>query len=254
MSHESDSFIDEVTEEVRRDRLFGVFRRYGWIGILVIALIVGGAAWREYTRGQARAEAEGYGDALLSALEAEDPASALAALDIGTDPRRAALTGLIEAGQLIEADRHSDAAARLELAANGLGDDDVVLRDLARLRMLLAEDADIAPDTRDALLADLSKPGAPFRLLALEQKAIALIGAGRDEDAVTLIRDIRRQEGVSRNLAERLTAMLIALNADPEMPSQSAMAGMSGMAGMSAMDAPADPAAATTDAAQTASE
>ena len=29
-----DSFIDEVTEEVRRDRLFAVFRKYGWIGVL----------------------------------------------------------------------------------------------------------------------------------------------------------------------------------------------------------------------------
>ncbi len=29
---------------------------------------------------------------------------------------------------------------------------------------------------RDTILADLSKPGAPFELLALEQKAVALIG------------------------------------------------------------------------------
>ena len=35
-----DSFIDEVTEEVRRDRLFRLFRKYGWIGGVVVALIV----------------------------------------------------------------------------------------------------------------------------------------------------------------------------------------------------------------------
>ena len=27
---DTDSFIDEVTEEVRRDALFAQFRRYGW--------------------------------------------------------------------------------------------------------------------------------------------------------------------------------------------------------------------------------
>ena len=43
----SDSFIDEVTEEVRKDRLFQLFRRYGWIAGVVIVLIVGGAAWNE---------------------------------------------------------------------------------------------------------------------------------------------------------------------------------------------------------------
>ena len=31
-----DSFIDEVTEEVRRDRLFAMFRKYGWIGVAIV--------------------------------------------------------------------------------------------------------------------------------------------------------------------------------------------------------------------------
>jgi hypothetical protein len=30
-----DSFIDEVTE-VRRDHLFRLFRKYGWIGVVII--------------------------------------------------------------------------------------------------------------------------------------------------------------------------------------------------------------------------
>lgn len=50
MANENDSFIDEVTEDLRRDRLFAAFRRYGWIAGLVILAIVGGAAWREYSR------------------------------------------------------------------------------------------------------------------------------------------------------------------------------------------------------------
>ena len=40
-----DSFIREVTEEVRRDRLYGYVRRYGWIAALLVLLVVGGAAW-----------------------------------------------------------------------------------------------------------------------------------------------------------------------------------------------------------------
>ena len=42
---DTDSFIEEVTEEVRRDRLYGLLRRYGWIAALVIILIGGGASW-----------------------------------------------------------------------------------------------------------------------------------------------------------------------------------------------------------------
>ena len=41
---ETDSFIDEVNEEVRRDRLYAALRRYGWIAIVAVLAIVGGAA------------------------------------------------------------------------------------------------------------------------------------------------------------------------------------------------------------------
>ena len=54
---ETDSFIEEVTEEVRRDRLFALFRRYGWIVLVLIVLVVGGAAWNEYRKAQDRAAA-----------------------------------------------------------------------------------------------------------------------------------------------------------------------------------------------------
>src|SRR5690606_41414971 len=72
---ESDSFIDEVTEEVRRDKLFAVFRKYGWIGVLAVLLIVGGAAWSEWQKVRARTAAEGFGDAVVAAMDTEDPAA-----------------------------------------------------------------------------------------------------------------------------------------------------------------------------------
>ena len=58
MANQNDSFIDEVTEELRRDRLYGAMRRYGWIGVLLIVVIVGGAAWREYSLARDRAAAQ----------------------------------------------------------------------------------------------------------------------------------------------------------------------------------------------------
>jgi hypothetical protein len=68
-----DSFIDEVTEEVRRDRLFAAFRRYGWIAVLAVLGIVGGAAWNEWQKAQAVERAQAFGDALLASLEATTP-------------------------------------------------------------------------------------------------------------------------------------------------------------------------------------
>ena len=40
MANQNDSFIDEVTEDLRRDRLFLAMRRYGWIAVLAILVLV----------------------------------------------------------------------------------------------------------------------------------------------------------------------------------------------------------------------
>ena len=40
MANQNDRFIDEVTEDLRRDRLFLMLRRYGWIAVLLILALV----------------------------------------------------------------------------------------------------------------------------------------------------------------------------------------------------------------------
>lgn len=216
MSHETDSFIDEVTEEVRRDRLFRLFRRYGWIGLAIILLIVGGAAWREYAAARERDQARAWGDAALAALESDDPASALGQLNGGGNADRAAIGNLLAAGAAVDAGDMTGAQTLLERASAEAADP--VLRDLARFKAVLGAGNKMEPTARDAALAELSKPGAPFRLLALEQKAVALIAAGRPDDAVTLLREILQEDGVSQSLRTRASETMIALGAPPEAP------------------------------------
>ena len=36
---DTDSFIEEVSEEVRRDRLYKVLRKYAWVGILAVVTL-----------------------------------------------------------------------------------------------------------------------------------------------------------------------------------------------------------------------
>jgi hypothetical protein len=47
-----DSFVDEVTDAVRSDRLYAAFRKYGWIGVVVVLLVVGGAGYNEWQKAQ----------------------------------------------------------------------------------------------------------------------------------------------------------------------------------------------------------
>lgn len=210
MANQSDTFIDEVTEELRRDRLYGAMRRYGWIVVLVIVAVVGFTAWREYSAAQDRAAAEAWGDAILAAEAENDPAAVLA-----VDPRgsagRQALTGLLAAGAQTDPDARAQA---LQDVADAQPDS--VLGELAQLKLVMAQGAQMDAAERDAILTRLSRAGAPFELLALEQKAVALIGAGRPEDAITLIRQIQDKDGLTEALRRRLSEMMIALGETPE--------------------------------------
>lgn len=102
---DTDSFIEEVTEEVRRDRLFGLMRRYGWIAVLAVLLLVGGTAYREYTKAAETAKAQAFGDAILTALEndeASERVSALDQIDAPTAEGAAVLDMLIAAEEALD--------------------------------------------------------------------------------------------------------------------------------------------------------
>lgn len=106
-----DSFIDEVTEEVRRDRLFALFRKYGWIGGLLVVAVVGGAGWTEWQRAQHEARAEAFGDAVLDALDLGAPEDRVAALAaIPADGEQVAILDLLLASDPV-ADRAGALAA-----------------------------------------------------------------------------------------------------------------------------------------------
>jgi hypothetical protein len=206
-----DSFINEVNEEVRRDRLFAMFRRYGWIAVLLILLLVAGAAWNEWRKAQARAEAEARGDALLAALEAGDPTAqgaALAALRTGGPAD--AVIALLEAAQVASTD---GPAAGIEKLNAVVADTAVpqLYRDLATLKAAMIGAGLTPPDARIAALEPLSAPGGAFRALALEQIALAHVEAGRTDEAIAVLTDLVGGADAGAALQQRAAQLLLAL-------------------------------------------
>ena len=211
-----DSFINEVTEEVRRDRLFRLMRRYGGWAVLVIVLIVGGAAWNEWRKAQERAEAEAFGSAVLAALEAQDHDARRDALsDLTAEGRRGAVLRLLRAAQAIEADDPGGAADLLAAieADNSLPD---TYRQLAMLKRMIVAAPEIPNDERIAALESLARPGAPFRPLALEQLALAELERGDEAAAIENLRSLLDVAEVTPGLRQRATQLMVALGAERE--------------------------------------
>ena len=216
---DTDSFINEVTEEVRREKLYGYLRRYGWIGVTLVLLLVGGAAFNEYRNAQSRAAAEAAGDALLDALAANDPAERAAALEaVSTDGASAAVTLLLRAATQQEAGEIDSARDTL----NGLAIDPdvpVMYRDLAAFKSAMLPSDDIA--ARKSALEGLASPGLPFRLLAQEQLAYIALSEGDTEGAIAQLQRISENASVTRGLQERVQTLIVALGAEvPEAGSQ----------------------------------
>lgn len=209
---ETDSFIDEVTEEVRRDRLFALMRRYGWIGILGVLLIVSGAGYNEWRKARAEARAQAFGDAVIAAMDGEDRVAALAA--VPATGAQLALKQLLSAGAADTAGS-AEAVAALQAVADDASQP-ASLRALALLKAVVLAGPEMDPALREAALAGLAAPGAPFRPLAMEQQAVVLLEAGQTDAAVALLRQILQEPELTAGLQQRAAGLIVALGADPE--------------------------------------
>ncbi|MDE4139592.1 MULTISPECIES: hypothetical protein [Rhodobacterales] len=214
---DTDSFIEEVTEEVRRDRLFLMLKRYGWIGGLAVVVIVGGAAYREYSKAQELAAAQALGDGMIAALAADEPADraeALAQVAAGSETG-AAVAKMMRAGALAEAEDTETAVAVLSEVATD-GELPLVYRHIASFKALALQAETLSLEERRLQYEALAQPGAPLSLLASEQLALLDIEAGETEAAIERLQAITADATVSRDLQDRATQVIVALGGKPD--------------------------------------
>ena len=215
---ETDSFLQEVSEELRRDKLYRNMRKYGWIGVLLVIIIVGGAAYREYQKSQATERAQLFGANIIEALnekKSEDRISKLQKIKAPSDNARAILAMLVSA----EADNQEGSIEELSNLANVLNDLDVEAhyRDLLHFKILLGSAEKMELEERKSAFLKLSKPGNPFRLLAEEQLVLIEIEKGNIDGAIEKISQLLLDAELTVGLRNRATQMMIALGKDPEL-------------------------------------
>ena len=208
----NESFIDEVNDEVRRERLFMLYRRYAWIAVAVVVLIVAGAAYNEFRKANARAAAEAFGDSVLRALEVNDPlarAGALSEIEATGPADQAAVLALLEAGASGTSGEDASLAQLDALAANP--DVTQAYRDLAALTAVMVAGEALSPQDRITRLQPLALPGAPYALLASEQIAMAHIDQGNTDLAIEILQGIAVDNAVTADLRTRAAQVIVAL-------------------------------------------
>ena len=212
---DSDSFIEEVTEEVRRDRLFGYMRRYGWIAVLAILLLVGGAAWNEWQKAQARDAAQALGDRIIAALALEDRNARAQALGEITvpNPSAQAVLDLLAASETAT-ESPQDAARRLLAMAEREGTDPVY-RQIATLKAVALPESGLDVATRRTLMDGLTRSGGLVRLLAEEQLGLIDLETGDKTAALERMMQIAADAEATAGLRRRVTQVIVALGGKP---------------------------------------
>jgi hypothetical protein len=214
---QSESFIEEVTEEVRRDRLFGLMRRYGWIAVLVVLALVGGAAWNEWRKAQDAASAQAAGDALIAALEANDSAARITALrDLPAPSVGARLTrDFLTVSELIETGATAEALQLLQALASD-GQIDPVYRQLAGFKALLLAAGESSLADRRLGFEGIAQTSPMLRLAAEEQLALIEIEEGQTAAAIARLQALQSDAEATAGLRQRASQLIVALGGSPE--------------------------------------
>lgn len=213
----------EVDEEVRRDRILRLGRRYGLsiaaVVLLVLVIAVGIVLWRQHHREDRMTEAAAFLDALTE--RARDPASTAADLaDLAEQAeggyRSLALLQL--AAMKAESGTHADAIAAYDAIAADEGADPA-LRAIACLKaaMLFADlgQAQAARERLAPLLAEDEAATSPWRPLALEIEAVLALEGGDPEGARARLRELSLLAAAPAGLRSRAAELLAALGEPP---------------------------------------
>ena len=208
---ESESFIEEVSEEVRRDKLFKAFKKYGWILGLLVLGIVGGTAYNEWNKAQQETAARLNGD-LMRAAQAAGDAEALNTLATSGAP--ISVLALFEQADILLDAGDKDGALDALRAITADLDAPAIYTDLAWLKIVMLDGANMPENERNGAYDRLTAEGAPYRLLALEQRAMQYVRDGDIEAATAELAAILVDPGITPGLRTRAQQLMVALGGD----------------------------------------
>lgn len=240
---DGETFLREVDEELRKERVSNFVARYGWAiiaGVVLFLAAVGGWIWWQHRQAE---QAGKQGEALLEALDslesgnrsgAQPKIAELASSDIA-GYRAAAL--FARANAEIGANNNRAAVATLKSIADNQ-DFDEIYRHAALVRQTAIEFDSLQPQVVIQRLQPLARPGQPWFGTAGEMVGIAYMKMNQPNRAGPLFGQIARDDSVPPSIRTRAAQMAGSLGIDA-LPDPAAGPGGAAPAGA----APAPPAA-----------
>ena len=208
--------IRDIDEEMRRDAFLSRVRRYAWVFLLVVVVVLfivaAGYFWQNRQASMRSAQAGELSSALtLAETDAEAARAQLEALVAGSSGGNAIVAGFELAEIEARAGNTEAAAAALEALAEARGGD--AYAKTASLFSAYTELDTAEPASLLARLDPLIAEDASFTALAMGLKAQVLIRTGDQAGALALLDQLLARDGLTRDVTGRVQALRDSLSA-----------------------------------------
>ena len=215
----SDTFVKEVDENLRRDRIRDFFKEHGsWLvaGLILFLAACGAFIWyQQHRQQQAEAQVEQLAE-IYKAIAVGNTAKVPEQLDELSNSGSKGVRATALFTRAAFAIQQND--TKLAIATYKKVRDDSSLpdayRDAALIRETALEFDQLDPQQVISQLAPLAKPGNPWFGAAGEMTALALIKAGKKKEAGQLFATIAKDKGVPESIRNRSIQISGSLGAD----------------------------------------
>lgn len=217
--NESDAFLREVDEELRRDQMRGFLARWGKLLIAAIVLFLAAVGaylwWENHKRSVAEQHAEEFTAVLTDVgagkIQGSDPRLDTLIEDGNAAYRTQAL--LLKAGLAAEAGKNGDA---INLYRRIAGDEDLpqTYRDAALVRQTALEYDSLPPAMVIERLKGLAVRGNPWFGSAGEMVGVAYMRQGKTQLASPIFEALAKDEKVPRSIRQRANEVALSLGID----------------------------------------
>lgn len=210
--NDGETFLREVDEELRKERVDRFVRRYGWAIIAGVILLLGAIGGFIWWQNRQEAQAAAQGEQLLEALDSLESGSRNAATPKIEQLAASDIEGYRVAAQFSRANAQiaagNEAAAIVTLRAIA-GDEEIdePYRHAALVRQTTLEFDRLQPQQVIQRLRPLARPGQPWFGTAGEMIGVAHLKMRRPDLAGPLFAQIGRDENVPPSIRTRAIQM-----------------------------------------------
>ena len=200
---ETENFIKEIREEVRKDKLFKTLRRYRWVLFGVIISIILAVSGYEYYKYSRKFNSEANGQLLAEYIQSIENKSK-EELKLSSDSFVDSIAKLHKASFLVEKGDLNLAMKLYQEVILSSGSSSFFKKYSMLMLYLLSPAESLSDKNKIKTLDQLSAPDSPFQILALEQKLLLFLKLNDKEKAKYYISLIVENPGVTSEQLERI--------------------------------------------------